>query len=367
MLEYQTRPRLLPATLGLPWTLASVLSGIALISSDSVFAQSCASDVNRDGVVAAEDLSQILQSWGPCFGCPADVDGDAIVGAQDLAAVLDAWGAICTPWYTTLDEAPDPAVVFDTALRKAILATGLPWRVRHNATGIEMLLVPPGTFVMGCAPSQEWACSSDGREHPLHQVTITRAFYLGRFEVTQAEWTSATGSNPSFFSGFADSPSRPVERVSWYTALEFVQARELRLPSEAEWEYACRAGTSTAFHGSLAMPSGTDADAAVGAIAWYLSNSGNRTHPVGGKAANALGFHDMAGNVLEWVSDWYSPTYYATSPTVDPLGPEMGTHPVLRGGGYFVTSRFTRVSAREGAMPTSSGSAIGLRVARDAE
>lgn len=337
------------------------------LSDTAAFAEVCASDVNRDGIVSAADLSLVLDSWGPCFGCPADVDGDATVGGSDFTAILDAWGQTCTPWYTVVAQEPDPAVVFDAAFRKAILATRLPWHVRHNATGIELLLVPPGTFLMGCTASTGAACAADGREAPVHEVTISEAFYLGRFEVTQAEWTATTGANPSFFVGFSDSPSRPVERVSWYDAQAFVLAQELRLPTEAEWEFAYRAGTITAFHGSVAMPSGTNADSAVGEFAWYQSNSGNRTHAVGGKAANGLGFHDMAGNIMEWVSDWYSPTYYAVSPAIDPPGPEMGTLPVLRGGAYFAGGGFTRESSRAGAAPTSNGAAIGVRVARDAE
>ena len=118
--------------------------------------------------------------------------------------------------------------------------------------------------------------------------------------------------------------NRPVEAVSWNTIQGFLSATGMRLPTEAEWEYAYRAGTTTAFHGWAGQPAGTNDDSLVGNIAWYSSNSGGQTRPVGGKAANGFGLHDMAGNVWEWVSDWYGSSYYASSPLEDPQGPTSG-------------------------------------------
>jgi formylglycine-generating enzyme required for sulfatase activity len=133
-----------------------------------------------------------------------------------------------------LEWAPNPTVVTDANLRAAIVASGLAWRVRDNSSNIEMLLVPAGTFTMGCSPSTEFVCYSN--ENPTHQVTLTQAFYMGRYEVTQAQWTAKMGSNPSFFSGYTNSPSRPVEKVSWNMiasgSTSFMSLTGLRLPTD---------------------------------------------------------------------------------------------------------------------------------------
>jgi formylglycine-generating enzyme required for sulfatase activity len=228
-----------------------------------------------------------------------------------------------------------------------------------------MLLVPPGTFMMGCSPSMQHGCSSN--ENPVHQVTLTQPFYLGRYEVTQAQWTAVMGSNPSSFRSPsaqvpADQvPNRPVEQVSWNMIQGFNSATGLRLPTEAEWEYACRAGTTTAFN------NGSNEDATLGSIAWFNANSGNQTRPVGQKLANALGFHDMHGNVWEWVEDWYGSDYYKQSPGVDPQGPSSGTFGLgLTRGGSFDRNPFPcRTSGERGGNPRSSGfTDNGFRVAR---
>jgi formylglycine-generating enzyme required for sulfatase activity len=169
---------------------------------------------------------------------------------------------------------------------------------------------------------------------------ITQPFYMSRTEVTQSQWTAVMGSNPSSHQTASAQvpasqvPNRPVERVSWNTIQGFLSATGMRLPTEAEWEYAYRAGTTTAFHGWAGQPAGTNDDSLVGTIAWYSSNASSQTRPVGGKAANGFGLHDMAGNVSEWVSDWYLSNYYASSPLEDPQGPGPGSGfgRVLRGG-----------------------------------
>ena len=154
------------------------------------------------------------------------------------------------------------------------------------------------------------------------------------------------GSNPSNFQGQSDSASRPVEQVSWNTIQGYLSATGMRLPSEAEWEYACRAGTTTAFN------NGSSDDATVGTIAWYSSNSGNQTHAVGGKAANALGLYDMSGSVSEWTNDRFGSTYYSVSPSTNPLGPVVGSDRV-------------RSSSRIPLNNGLTGSSIGFRVARN--
>lgn len=326
-------------------------------------------DLDGDGAIGAADLALMLGSWGNCgIPCLADLDGDGVVGAEDFAILLGEWGGgpVNVPsWATLLEAAPDPAVVTDASLREAIVATGLAWRVRDNVSQVEMVLVPPGSFDMGCSPSNQFACDAD--ENPVHEVTLTCPFYLGRYEVTQAQWTAALGSNPSFFSGpnYPDAANRPVETVSWNSLQLYLAATGVRLPTEAEWEYAYRAGTASAFHSMPGFPTGTNEDAQVGAIAWYSTNSGAQTHVVGGRAANALGLHDMSGNVWEWVGDWHSLLYYSAGPTFNPPGPSLGTAHVLRGGSFLNNANSSRASYRyEIALPNLLNNINGCRVAR---
>ena len=271
-----------------------------------------------------------------------------------------------TGWNIVLEQTPNPAVVTNVTMRNAIIALGLPWRVQDNGTGIEMLLVPAGTFIMGCSASLQDACFSD--ENPTHQVTLTQAFYMGRYEVTQAQWLAKIGSNPSSFvseNGYLGSFERPVENVSWDMIQPFCSQNGLRLPTEAEWEYAYRAGTTTAFHSYPAQPTGFNNDNLLGNIAWYDSNAGSQTHVVGGKYANALGLHDMSGNVWEWCQDWYSDTYYGSSPLTNPTGPATGSYRLLRGGGYWdYDSNRCRASRRYDGAPDVIGDYVGFRVLR---
>ncbi|MEY3142913.1 MAG: hypothetical protein RLY21_1406, partial [Planctomycetota bacterium] len=270
-------------------------------------------------------------------------------------------------WATVLEPLPDPAVVTNPDLRDAIIAVGRPWRVRHTATQIELLLIPPGSFSMGCSASLAGACAAD--ESPVHPVTLPEPLYLGRYEVTQAQWTAVMGSNPSQFQGAsaevpaAQVPNRPVEKVSWNMVQDFLAAQGMRLPTEAEWEYAYRAGTTTAFHSMPAFPSGTNDDARVGDIAWFSGNAVSQTRPVGQKAANGFGLFDVAGNVWEWVSDKYAPNYYTTSVVVAPRGPSVSTGDrVARGSAWFNGAVFLRASAR--GFTTGAFDTIGFRVVR---
>ena len=302
--------------------------------------------------------------------CPADLNGDGQINQADVAQLLANSGPVPFPppeflivpaWATLIEATPDPAVVTDAALRRAIIASGFAWRIRDNSSNIEMLLVPPGTFEMGCIMgSDSFACIP--QEQPVHTVTLTNAYYLGRYEVTQAQWQAKMGSNPSAFQGQADSPSRPVEQVSWITIQYFLSATGLRLPTEAEWEFACRAGTTTPFHSGPGFPNGTINDGLVGNIGWYDANSGNVTHAVGGKAANALGMHDMLGNVWEWCSDWFG--NYSSSAQTNPTGPATGTDRMVRGGSWYGSAYGVRSSSRVNFTPFSTGYSIGFRVAR---
>ena len=315
----------------------------------------CQSDLNGDGFVDGGDLVALLAHWG-------EADSDGTVDAVGLAELLAAWGACPPPlpWATIIEAAVDPAVVTSPALRAAITATGLPWRVRDNASNIEMLLVPPGVFNMGCSQSYATVCA--GNENPVHQVTLTNAFYIGKTEVTQAQWTAEMGSNPSSFAGYSDSPSRPVNNVSWNTVQSFLTQNSLRLPTEAEWEYAYRAGTVTAFHSSPEFPDGTDNDFALNAIAWSSGNAGSQTHAVAGLAANGFGLHDMAGNVLEWVNDRFGA--YPSGSVTNPEGATSGSYRVNRGGGWNTYYGDCRASYRYLGAQVDAFTYVGFRVVR---
>ncbi len=325
----------------------------------------CAGDVIPDGVINGVDLAAVLSAWGTTGQgqFPADANRDGIVNGTDLSYVLSGWGTCVTvpTWATLLEAAPDPTIVTSPTLRAAIAATGRPWRVRDTATQIEFVLIPPGTFNMGCTASNAWGCDPD--ENPVHAVTLTQPFYMGRYEVTQAQWTARMGSNPSGFQSGPDAPQRPVENVSWNALQTFLSQTSMRLPTEAEWEYAYRAGTMTAFHSMPGYPNGTNDDSLVGNIAWFNGNSSNQTRPVGGKASNGFGLHDMAGNVDEWVNDWFGT--YPNAAQVDPVGPASGWFRVIRGGSWPYSTIWVRSSARDDFAPEYTGSDVGFRVARN--
>jgi formylglycine-generating enzyme required for sulfatase activity len=174
---------------------------------------------------------------------------------------------------------------------------------------------------------------------------------MGRYEVTQAQWTAKMGSNPSFFQGasYPDAASRPVEQVTLNSIQGFNTATGLRLPTEAEWEYAYRAGTTTAFHSYAAQPNGFNDDILLGNIAWFNGNSGGQTHAVGGKLANGLGLHDMSGNVQEWCYDLLG--LYSSANVTNPIGPASGLQRVLRSGSWVSDSDYCRGSRRSSYSP----------------
>jgi formylglycine-generating enzyme required for sulfatase activity len=332
----------------------------------------CAGDIVADGAVNGADLGTLLAYWGPrtsgSFSIASDINSDGHIDGSDLGVLLANWGT-CTPagptvpgWATLIEAFPDPAVVTDPALRMAIAATGLAWRVRDTGTGIEMLLVPPGTFQMGCSQGQPEGCGLN--ETPVHAATIAQAIYVGRFEVTQTQWAARMGSNPSTFHEGPDAASRPVDSVSWNSVQGFLADSGLRLLTEAEWEYSCRAGTTTTLHGWPSISGGTNDYGLLGDIAWYEDNAGATTHPVGLKAPNGFGLHDMAGNVYEWVNDWFEAPYSAASAGNNPIGPASGAYKVLRSGSW-TCDICCRSAFRNYALPTDVYDSIGFRVARN--
>jgi formylglycine-generating enzyme required for sulfatase activity len=218
-----------------------------------------------------------------------------------------------------------------------------------NSIGIEFVLIPAGTFTMGSE-------TGEPDERPPHRVTIRQPFYLGKYEVTQAQWQTVMGNNPSLFTG---DPALPVEQVWWDTVQDFIrklntmEGRNVyRLPTEAEWEYAARAGSSTAY-------SFGDDPARLGEYAWYKDNSGGKTHPVGRLKPNAWGLYDMHGNVMEWVQDWYG--RYTGEAVTDPQGAATGTHRMRRGGAWNSTAEVCR-SANRYSVPGYRDDFLGFRL-----
>jgi formylglycine-generating enzyme required for sulfatase activity len=309
----------------------------------------------------------------------ADVVVTGSKGTLNLTGGFSYRAVITPAWASLVAALPDPEVIPNESLRNAIAATGYAWHVRDSGTGIEMLLIPPGSFNMGCSSSGVYSC--DMKEIPVHPVSLSSPFYMGRYEVTQAQWLAKMGTNPSYWqarpeNGNTADTNRPVENVSWNMitgAGGFLLGTGLRLPTEAEWEYACRAGTTTAFHGFPGQLGGTNDDAHITNISWFDGNNGTSgtaawgTKAVGQKLANGFGLHDMSGNVWEWVNDWDSNTYYAWSPLTDPPGPEAGLYRVLRGGSWGANTFYLRSSSRVGEWPSTSASNgnYGLRVVRN--
>jgi formylglycine-generating enzyme required for sulfatase activity len=334
--------------------------------TDALANPPCPSDLDGSRIVDTADLSLLLLDFGACVGCTSDLDGSGEVDATDTSLLLLDLGP-CPNWFTVLEQEPDPAVVYGASLRAAITGTNLPWRVRDTGTGIEMVLIPPGTYLMGCSWSISYGCYS--WERPTHRVTLTQPFYLSRTEVTQAQWVAKMGGNPSWFKSASSAvpasevPNCPVEQVSWNDIQPFCAATGMRLPTEAEWEYAYRAGTDTAFHGMAGYLNGTNDDNQLGIIAWFDGNPGGQTRPVASRAANGFGLYDMSGNVWEWCQDWYG--VYASVAQTNPTGPATGSARVLRGGSWRDPSLFCRASyrARDSA-PDNRQSFIGFRVAR---
>jgi formylglycine-generating enzyme required for sulfatase activity len=219
-----------------------------------------------------------------------------------------------------------------------------------NGVPLEMIFVPGGTFKMG-SPKGE----GDNNERPQHDVTVPD-FYMGKYQVTQSQWKAVMGKNPSHFKGRSD---LPVENISWDDAEEFCEklsqmtGKEYRFPSEAEWEYACRSGTTGDYAGDL------------NAMAWYRKNSDRKSHPVGRKRPNAFGLYDMHGNVREWCCDvWHES--YRNAPTdgsawLGRSNPYV-INRVIRGGSWNLDEDACRSASRDGSVDSGYYSSVGVRV-----
>jgi len=241
-----------------------------------------------------------------------------------------------------------------------------------NSVGLELALIPAGEFLMGSPPDEVGRFEDEG---PHHKVRLTSAYYLGVYPVTQAEYQAVVGTNPSLFhAGHRGGPRHPVDGVTWDDAVRFCQLlsrrpeerdarRTYRLPTEAEWEYACRAGTTTPFQfGKVASSDHANFDGTHpyggAAKGKYLQ----QTTPVGNYLPNGWGLYDTHGNVREWCRDWYGPEYYAESPTSDPTGPTDGDGRVQRGGSWGSFSWGCRSAFRLSIEPDRAGAVSGFRV-----
>lgn len=243
-----------------------------------------------------------------------------------------------------------------------------------NSIGMSFVEIPAGTFDMGADDAGAYRC-----ERPQHRVTISQPFYIGVYEVTQADWEAVMGYNPydldrsnPYYNlpGMADRITRPNHpaTVSWEDARNFIRAlnereghERYRLPTEAEWEYAARGGTVTVY--SFGEYAG-DLDR----YAWHGGNfDTGGTHPVGQKMPNPWGLYDVHGNVWEWVQDWYSESYYAESPETDPQGPAEGRQRAVRGGSWHASATSWRSTYRKPYSPDYRGISIGFRLVMETE
>ncbi|MBI1765186.1 MAG: SUMF1/EgtB/PvdO family nonheme iron enzyme [Acidobacteria bacterium] len=257
----------------------------------------------------------------------------------DVLPNIDLTGVIATP---------NPTAVSPKGMRSYTEVIALNVRM-------EMHAIPGGEFLMGSPEKQGYA-----DEYPQHRATLS-PFYIGKYLITQAQWRAVMRTNPSHFNG----PNHPVDSVTWDEAFEFCRrlsyatGRIYRLPTEAEWEFACRSGMQTLFNYG-------DEEEFIVQYAWCLTNSGNHTHPVGEKKPNGWGLYDMHGNVWEWCHDWYAADYYQHSPKVNPFGPAKGTSRVLRGGSWYSLPNYCRNAGRSNHQPDLRDPLVGFRVVCEA-
>lgn len=278
-------------------------------------------------------------------------DRSAVVGTTYWYGVR-ATGACGTGYFATPDWGRRSG---DPGPKTVLLPGNVP---------LELVWIPAGTFMMGRYAGEQ---DSDANESPQHQVSFLQGFWMGKYEVTQEQWQAVMGSNPSYFLG----AKRPVENVSWYSTESFITALNtatgttFRLPSEAEWEYACRAGTTTRYYwGDDLGCTELDGCMDLGSYAWYWYNSDHQTHEVGGKLPNAWGLYDMIGNVGEWCEDDWHWCGYSGAPVdggawVDSPRSDMR---LLRGGGWSSTPDWCRSATRNDGPPTGFYQSGGFRV-----
>lgn len=303
-------------------------------------------EVQPSAVVVASSLLDLSQTSAISV---ASLEAEKVV---PLAKVT-----LPEPQPDTIQVRPSAAVVAEPLLDP-------PRKTGNRICDAAFVYIAPGTFIMG-SPEHEPGRVSD---ETLHEVTLTRGYSIQATPVTQGQWKDEMGSNPSGFpQGGQDCP---VERVSWNDCQEFIRKLNkkgeysYRLPTEAEWEYACRAGAGTSFfNGEITKKLFWRRDPCLDAIGWYCGNSGKKTHPVAEKKPNAWGLFDLHGNVCEWCQDWYGK--FAARPQADPSGAAFGSGCVVRGGSWSSESRNCRSASRLSLAPNLRSDCVGFRLVRE--
>lgn len=291
------------------------------------------------------------------------------------AVIREIWGGLCKQYGVT-GEAYEYGIRLRMNAELEIEVARLPFIVERRDLNLRLAgevdlhlkWINPGTFLMG-SPKGELG-RRDGEDQ--HKVKLTKGYWLGIYPVTQGQWQAVVGDNPSYFkkSGL----NAPVESVCWEDAVAFCrkltemeraagrlpEGYEYRLPTEAQWEYACRAGSQAALNSGKDLTSVTGTCSHLNEVGWYGENSGNQTHPVGEKQSNAWWLYDLHGNVFEWCQDWYGD--YPKKPAIDPTGPAKGQHRVLRGGRWNLGARYCRSACRLNGTPSHRYGYCGFRL-----
>jgi formylglycine-generating enzyme required for sulfatase activity len=323
------------------WIGAAAMA--VLLWNGPAYTQMKSPDFDGNGKVDFDDFFLFADVFGTRpgdtrFDAKFDLDSSGVVDLDDFFAFAMRFG--------------------ETIQRPATLTVTLP-----GGATMEMVYINPGKFTMGSPSSEPGRYSQEG---PQHEVTITKGFYLGKYEVTQGQWQAAIGTTPWVNQSFVQvNPDNPAVYVSWDDAQELIKKLNdaepgagYRLPTEAEWEYACRAGTTTRW-------SFGDDESRLRDYAWYYVNAGYMrqwyAHKVGTKLPNPWGLYDMHGNVWEWVQDWYGS--YTSGPQTDPTGPAAGSSRVRRGGDYGDFAQLVRSAFRRG-YPSGRFGYVGLRLLR---
>lgn len=290
-------------------------------------------DINGQPVIGA-----VVEETGTKNISVTDIDGNFIIKAKSSSITVTVTFLGCVPKQVKLTEGTKEEItLIEETYKKqpSSSASSITIPVKDGIS-IEMVKVEGGTFMMGATPEMK---NSWTEERPIHQVTLTNDYYIGKYEVTQSLWCALMDNNPSYFKG----DNLPVEQVSWDDCQKFINklnditGRKFRLPTEAEWEYAARGGKKSRGY----QYSGSNK---ISDVAWYSSNSEHKTQPVGLKLANELGLYDMSGNVDEWCFDRFG--FYSALSQTNPLGADDGICRVYRGGSWEQTAGFCRSSDR---------------------
>jgi serine/threonine-protein kinase len=365
----------------LPWLLGAL--GFVILIAVAWFwfsraANGPAKEAKNASRMAEGNTIDVFDPNGRLGSMPAENWVKAKAAGYDMAQPVTApdgtegyvpsskFGAAQKAGYKAREESPKPppsarvkthggdGSTEGTANRAVSIAVGT---VKVNQKdGLKYVWVPPGTFMMGCSLGDN-QCAKE--ELPAHPVTISKGFWIGQTEATVAAYRRFAGSTgaqmppaPDFSAGW-NNQDMPIMNVSWGDAKAFCGWAGGRLPTEAEWEYAARAGSTEARYGPLDK------------VAWYSNNSGQKTHEVSQKRPNAWNLYDTLGNVFEWVNDWYGENYYPASPERDPRGPDSGQYRVLRGGSWYLDPGRVRVSGRHRCHPADRFNSVGFRCGRE--